>query len=468
MKFLIATNGSDFSNRLNPKQFADHDFGVGCSEIFSLQNEGLYVISSQKPYNCSASEDDLVLWDGAAIDRDIAFSAVSPVVDAGDRLSRYVESISLNKAPLNLTGVFVGVKVSADGSFTITPDLLSQYAVFYICLGGQYLFSNSLHLIEKACLLLGAPKSRDFACSAYEVAFGVGAWTQTGLCGVHKIPPDHYVAHNRSWTNFVKFPSRVFNQRPDQSVYMDKLIIAAESLKNSMASLSRASPETGLVLDLSGGKDTRLILAAQLATQYNNFHVFLGGKKGGPDQQTASRLVTHYNLDSVDFLSNLQENEHLSAIEVARRAAYRYMGTSNLYQSDLGEGRLSNVAQVRGGSSEARTRSFFPMVNGKRLRKSLSYSLSLSEANSKLNILKHQFELMVRKKKWTKARLLARLLSRGKHKHFLFKKEFLHSSYGYLSNNIDWLFNAGVAQENIADALFLIEDGGIVVSLFRL
>ena len=459
MKFLIALGQQNGRANLHPSKFTSEDFGVDGSAAFFTQVKNTYVLCSQRPKGYNTPQDKIILWDGAPIDQNIAFSSLMPAPDAAQRFAEYIEAVSSGRAQKRFAGVFGCAQISADGTCVITTDPLSQYSFFFLSHGNQHLFSNSLHLVEKACKLLNIPASRDFASSAYEAAFGVGGWTRTGLTGVNKIPPNHYMIYAHGKINFEQFKPSPFFARPNSLQYKQKIHVAAESLKNRARALSQSLPEQGLVLDLSGGKDTRLILGAQMATENSNFHVFLGGSKEGADQKAASRLVEHYNLDSVSFLSTLGPDEEISAIEAARRAAYRFMGTSNHYQADLGNMRLTGVAQVRGGSSEARTRSFFQLPHGKRRRKVSSYSRHLRKNASPFGFLKDVFDFSTNSENHRKKSLVATLLARGRPKHHLFKNEFLQDAYQSIFENIEWLSDNNVAHENLADAYYIFDRG---------
>lgn len=458
MKFLIIFGKTNLAEKLHPSRFSSEDFGVHCSDAFSTQVRNTYVLCSQRPSNYKTPDDKIILWDGAPINQDVAFSSRMHVPDAPDRISQYIETVVAGRAPEKAAGIFGCAQISANGTCIIMPDPLSQYSFFSLTNGNQHFFSNSLHLIEKACKLLGVSISRDFACTAFEAAFGIGGWTRTGLAGVNKIPPNHFVVYQQENLNFVPFKSSVFLNRPNSQQYEQKARLASESLKNSAIALSKSFPEQGLVLDLSGGKDTRLLLGAQMTAESGNFHVFLGGTTGGADQQAASRLVEHYNLDSVQFLSTIGSEERILAIDTARRAAYRFMGTSSLYQSDLGESHLTGVAQVRGGSSEARTRSFFRLPRGKKRRKALAYDRRIN-SDSQFSLFEYLFKFRIDKAKREKEQLVAALISRGRPKHHLFRREFIKDAHQSITKNIEWLAENNVARENLADAFYIFDRG---------
>ena len=453
MKFLIAIGHNIKNPVLSISNFFVDDFGTKNIHPFAHTIQNICFLASQKPSQLDSRNKNYILWDGSPIHPDTAFSSIMPIPDASRKMADYLNDVQTGKTTSNFSGIFGCASIEANGKCVIASDPLSQYSVFFVSDQNRYLFSNSLHLIEKACKLLRISVTRDFTSNAYEIAFGAGGWTRTGLSRVFKMPPNHYMRYDQGKVDFLRNHFSVFSDRHNAATYSSKIRIAADSLKSSALAMSKLLPNEGLVLDLSGGKDTRLVLGAQLAAQPNNFSVFLGGPSGGDDQKTASRLVCHYNLDSVNFLSNIGADENISAIEAARRAAYRYMGTSNQYQAELGTLTLSGCAQVRGGASEGRTRSFYNYPSGKRLKKILSYSSHVREAGLSPSFFKKLRHYATSKR--TENKLTALILARGKAIHRFFHTDFLKSAHESILSNIMWLKEQGVAGKNLADTYYI-------------
>lgn len=458
MKFLIVLGPCD-RGKLDHTNFSPGDFGNHYTSLFQRQLEDTFILSDETPEYPGPTGQDLIMWDGAPICDDLAFSTLLPNADAGRRMNRYIADLQAGSISQHVSGVFGCARVSPDGTCIIAPDPLSQYAIFFLKHGNTFLFSNSLHLIERAGQLLGIKPSRDFASNAFEAAFGVGGWTRTGLAGVHKIPPNHYVMHRQGATNFTAFRGAVTNSRTGHDQYRHHVSVAANSLKESAQAMSRTLPNGGLVLDLSGGKDTRLVLGAHLAANIRNFHVFLGGAANGPDQRAARQVARHFGLDRVQFLSNVEAGETISAIECARRAAYRSMGTSNQYQAALGRLKLAGSAQVRGGCSEGRTRAFFPSAGLKRRLKALHYATRFDPSSGRSDILRRLNSSLDALRQRPSQVLAALLTYRGGKAHKLFRPAFLHDAFNDIEQQVRWLQDLGVARKNLADAYYIFDRG---------
>lgn len=458
MKFLIGLGQPRHPLRLNSADCSARDFGVRIETPLFRWQKDTCVLCSETPDGFVSDGDDIVLWDGAPIDTDTAFSPLLPVPDAARRMKQYLDAVvadTLQNAP---SGVYGAAVIRADGTCVIATDPLSQYAFFYLSTGDIHLFSNSLHLIERACELLNIAVKRDFASNAFEAAFGAGGWSRTGLKGVQKIPPNHYMAYKDGTVQFAPLNTGVFCGHHHARDYRDRTQGAATRLKNNAQALSAALPEQGLVLDLSGGKDTRLILGSFLASGAYPFHVFVGGAAGGADREAANRLTHHFNLDSVQYLSNLAPDEDISAVEAARRAAYRTMGTSNLYQTVIGRQQITGVAQVRGGTSEGRTRSFFTRPKPRKLRSIRRYRDRMANGGNDPSFLKRMAHRLVSTEAADR-QLAALLVSRYRQAHFLFTDAFLADAYHSITANIEWLQNHGVAMENLADTYYIFDRG---------
>ncbi|NVJ99726.1 MAG: hypothetical protein HWE25_16365 [Alphaproteobacteria bacterium] len=456
MKFLIATDvsGKGFKTQASALQSAD--FGGFLDDLFFEKSDHLMLISSRQPGRVAG---DRVFWDGAAIDRDIAFSGIDPVVDAPERVCRYLHGLLDGQAPNNLTGIFGGALIGADGSVVAAPDPVSQYALFYWQAGDRTIVANCLHLIEAVLRQEGNRASRDFASNAYEFAFGAGAWTRTGLAGVHKVPPHHFVLISGGKLQLNPMPGNLFAP-VDQADYSSLLSAAAGRLKEAASALSARYPGKGLLLDLSGGKDTRLVLGSFLASGNRQFQVFLGGAPDGEDRKIATRLVRHFGLTQGEYLSNLG-GEKLSPIDTARRSAYRFEGTSSLFQAVPGRERLSGVAQVRGGSSEAKTRSFYRLDDAWRPRGLLGGAGGFLSALAKGKPLATERLLAdVTGKLETPAQVLPFLLSaRGGRVHRFMTRSFLKGAYDSFAGNMAELSALGIPDANLADAYYIHDRG---------
>ncbi|PCI64737.1 MAG: hypothetical protein COB37_00125 [Kordiimonadales bacterium] len=460
MKFLIAidSHNAGFPQRL--AQFSASDFGGFSPSPYCFKNENTLVLASTEPSATIGPNGDLVFWDGAVIDRDVAFSSLLPVPGAASRLEQYVRSIEKGDIPKNLVGVFGCAVFSEAGAFTIAPDPLSQYAFFCFKDSSRQYFTNCLQLLEKARAVEGRPLVRSFASSAFETVFGLGGLTRTGFSDVYKLLPNHFIRCRRGQVDFVPFPSSVFFGGVSKADYSEKLKEAAEQQRTSARAMRASHADEDLVFDLSGGKDTRLLLGAQLATKAKAVQVFLGGPKGGLDQQAASRLVQHFGLDSVQYSSNVG-GEDIGPVDVARRSAYRFQGTSNLHQTYPGSCQLNNVARVRGTSSEARTRSFFSHQRVMEQKSLLGHFRAyLKGARKNPELAWSKLKLGLQNSKRTPQYLLpAMLVSRGGRLHRFFHKSFLNDAYSSISDDVNWLSAQGVAPENLADTYYIFDRG---------
>lgn len=459
MKFLVCTGSVQETQTLVNGNFSASDFGVLSKKPYFAQLGKLCVVSSVTPGSNPARSNAILLWDGAPISDEGAFSPLFNSAKANAPLERYLQTLESGKVSTQLSGIFGTARFSAGGDGLLAPDPLSQYAFFLAKVGGQTLVSNSLHLIERAGTLLGQPFRRAFASNAYEAAFGIGGWTHTGLEGVEKILPDHYLVFSNGTVTQRRFPSSLFASKFEPGTYTEKYTKAKQSLLQRMAGISRSFPDEGMVLDLSGGQDTRLLLGTLLANKSKNFHVFAGGGSDSRDRHVANMLINHFGLKSGAYLSNLGSEEALSAFESGARATYRSMGTSSLFHSTLGKQQLVDVAQVRGGSAEGRTKAFFRQTSWKKSTRQRRYVRQLRGSRPLLGNFDDIFQRIVSGDKNRLQSLLALVMARGKRHHDLFTSEFLHEASLFIENNMEWMLNAGVHSANLADAFYMFDRG---------
>ncbi len=457
MKFVLHSSSQTTSKTLSASQFSDQDFGVSTPSPFEAKLGRITAISNTAPIkHADKNESDLLFWDGAFISDTHAFSHLlheGQPNHVAAQIDRYLDGVAAGQAPDHFSGIFGAARVAKDGAFIIAPDPLSQYAFFRLERDGHTLISNSLHLIEKACTLLGIVCSRDFTSNAFEAAFGVGGWTKTGLEGVEKLPLGYGVICDGTRVTMRRF-SRPWNG--DSSYYEDKMQAAAVGLMKRAESLSNALAGKGLVLDLSGGKDTRVVLGSFIGAGAKNFQVFTGGPATGPDRAIAYRLINKLGLHRASFLSNVGPDEIIDPTNAMARAVYRSMGSSNLYHTALGTERLHGVAQVRGGCAEARTKSFFTNQEAKKRRRMLAYHQKVTG----VSWWQQQWNRFVRfGKPGLPQEFAAQLLSRGKPSHRFFTEDFLIHAASAFSDQIIWLKEQGVGDCNLMDAHYIADRG---------
>ena len=305
---------------------------------------------------------------------------------------------------------------------------------------------------------MGSPTSRDFTAGAYEIAFGAGGWTRTGLVGVHRFPSHHYAHWKRGELRFVPFSDmNAFTGDTNPANYDELLTEAAESLLDEARAMASACAPGNLVSDLSGGKDTRLVLATLMAAGLKDFHVFIGGSPNGDDRTTANRVARALNLNSAHYLSNLAVTESISAKESARRGAYRFMGTSNLCQMAIGSNRLAGVAQIRGGTAEGRTKSFYKRSFRKWPAKTMRNYDRMTGRTLPTRVIERITGFISGVPESTM--MTAVVLSRGKKTHHLFRPEFFSAAAASVVGNMGELQNNGVADGKLVDAYYIFDRG---------
>lgn len=260
------------------------------------------------------------------------------------------------RTPCEGVGVFMLASIQRSGAFEVTLDGLSQYNLFFWRQGGSWLLSNSLHVIERFTGLFGAKVKRSLEVAVAEAAVGLAPRDLTGLADVSLIPADHMVQGDLSNGQIEMVPLRRFASSP---ISTDQ---AASSLKESLAVIQQdclGKP----VYDLTGGLDSRLVLAASQAAGQTQQHVTWDLDGAEHDTTIASQIAIQLHLQRVDISGN-DLPSHIDACQAARYAVSRQQGHSTIYSFELGSKRVGPPCRVRGGMGEILRRIYSPSWGG--------------------------------------------------------------------------------------------------------
>ncbi len=332
-----------------------------------LYNEqpGLFVAGA-KPMQ---SAGHTYFWDGHGVAGHTAFSSGTNLAPTASDLKAYhhgclsgYSTDALTRRMLSdMRGVFASVAVDeTHGTFSIVVDPLSQYSLFTWKIGSSICVSNSVYLIESIAKTLDVPLSRDPNVGCFEVACTVGAGTRTGYKGVEVQKFGQIITGERgNWG----YQDTKFRSFPEGATYEELLELSAARLTSYMTALDKATSDTGLLFDLTGGQDSRICFAAAVGAGVKNLNIFVGGDDGDDDKYVARQLANKFGATEGNFPENYTESS-VSANEQARRATFRQQGHSTLYHYALGAGRLNDVCRVRGGAGELIRSHMLPVDSG--------------------------------------------------------------------------------------------------------
>lgn len=295
--------------------------------------------------------DDIssVCFDGHAVEGNKAYATGNATAPSLPTANRYIDECLGPSNSCTMRGVFSFMRFNPHTkAFTIVNDPLSLYPVFICGLGETLLAGNSILLLEKALLALGHRLTRTSKSGAMEAAFGCGAGTRTGFREVALLPPGKLVTGiGPNWRLVETAPWA----SPEGRSYQDQLSIAADRLCDTVGAIAGSARDQQLMFDLTGGLDSRLVFAAAVAADVPDLSIFAGGTAASEDKQIAHLLAAQYKAAEASLPAN-HTGEPPDATELAKRAAFRQQGSSNLHNYALGRGRMGNLFRVRGSGGE--------------------------------------------------------------------------------------------------------------------
>ena len=196
-------------------------------------------------------------------------------------------------------GVYLWARCETDGTALLAGDPLGTYPVYYYDTSGLFVASNNALLIEQVLRAAGRSPGRTAAPFAEDLLLGSAVQDQTGIEGVRLAPMGCTVGSggNRpgGYHEVIGSLERYSTPEPIASV-LDR---AADEIKENVRALAEG-PFDERVCDLTGGADSRVVLAAILDQGLEGefaFHCI--GDHPSPDYSASAYLQDALGLDEV-------------------------------------------------------------------------------------------------------------------------------------------------------------------------
>lgn len=295
---------------------------------------------------------DKTYWfDGHATIGSAAFSSSYPDGLSADSLADYTARLaqgSLGKLPVS--GVFTVLSVARElEGINIFLDPLSQYNLFHLNQGGLTAFSNNIYFLEALANAVGVPLKRAMTVAGQEALLGFGGGPKTGVDGISLLPLDSYVSIKPEQGIVAIKP---LNMLPAKNLPVaERLEMTAESLSASLAAIQTSFSGHDTVYDLTGGIDSRFVLAASRAAGVRGQHYFRSMDGADHDTAIPDMIAHRFGLSFASFPENF-DGEAVTRETMAKRAVFRQQGQSTIYNFELGRCRVNGVCRVRGGFGE--------------------------------------------------------------------------------------------------------------------
>lgn len=243
-------------------------FRVGAGRIFASFRED------------EACRRTLPLFDGAAV-----FEG---------KLHTTCDSMPSPEMPIHARGSFCQIR-SERSSLYVERDAYGMYPIWSLAQDGLRIVSNNVHLIAAVSQrILGSSlkKNADHLANILGVGhglFGSSLYENVELLDVGfriKLSPKSLEKE------------RIFSPPPPDKPYSALIRHAVAEISENIRAIA-ASPHTQKICELTGGLDSRLMLAAILGNQLRDVFGYYTSGKLTPDGQVASHLRRRYGLQRV-------------------------------------------------------------------------------------------------------------------------------------------------------------------------
>ncbi len=240
-----------------------------------------------------------------------------------------------------------------DNSIDIVVDPLSMYPLFIYQQSGLFACSNNIFALVTCLQRCGIETSRSSRLFALEGTFGNAISDFTSYQSITLLPPASRVSISGQNVATI-FPQRELSTYfvSDDS-YTDLLDRAEVELRDNIRACLDG-PFKYRIADLTGGMDSRLVLAVILAeASTDNFLFATGGSYPTPDVAVADVLREKYSLTSgVDLyerLYSLADDPVASLCAQLRATDACYTHTGEML---IGTSRRLDIAHIGGGVAE--------------------------------------------------------------------------------------------------------------------
>jgi hypothetical protein len=233
----------------------------------------------------------MLAFDGHAFDHDLFLHhAVAHPEDVAGLLRRDLA---------DLGGAFCLLTVSGEPqapTITVATDPLGMYPIYlHRRPDGAYVVSNSAHAVAAVLAHAGAAPRRSFRPCLANLTFNGPTGGAFLYEGVERLPHGHRVSVEAGRLSVVR--AQTFEYRPDEDSYRGCVEAACAQMQGAATRLFAQRPYDTIVMDLTGGADSRAILALMLA-------MGLRGQIGvrnimhrpHPDAHVAAYLTERYEL----------------------------------------------------------------------------------------------------------------------------------------------------------------------------
>lgn len=281
---------------------------------------GALELASTRPTAATPDGTRLIFAGHVAIANDFVHDLLEPD-DATVR--RVVESLLAGNEPDG--GLYAAARLEPPGKGVLRIDPLGQYPVYYFRRGRDFIVSNNPHFVDATARASGLHLTRSLVPVIDSMAFGGPFLGATHIDDVRWLLPGEWLRfdeHGLEVLEDVEAPVRADDT--EVAELTDQLV---SSLRSHVEALASACPNAVAVTDLTGGADSRAVMAVVTATEaFPDLTARCFTRYPNPDANVAGLLMERRGLDPAPYPFADRGGEVRGQIRVIESSAYWHGG----------------------------------------------------------------------------------------------------------------------------------------------
>jgi hypothetical protein len=217
--------------------------------------------------------------------------------DWAEQLATYWRACSLVGSGQPLGGVYAAVSITKGGTGAIVTDPLSVSIVYTAETDDFVAYSTSAHVAARTLTAAGQEPERDALAAAWLPFLGWIVGDRTGFTSTRVLPMGSYVEIGPAFGSRVRFSDSTpwaSDLPPDEPGLVS---LVHDDLSASVRSIAQV-PAPARAVDITGGRDSRLVLALMLQEGVaDGFDFRTSGYQGSPDVVIGKRIAAQFGLD---------------------------------------------------------------------------------------------------------------------------------------------------------------------------
>ena len=240
------------------------------------------------------------------------------------------DKIYINKVKTNLEGVIYSgnfndvngiqnLEDSPSGEYTRTVLNDSEITVYVDPMGFNHLYlynennviilSNSFKEIFNLIKRNNLPVSTNKEITASALLIGAPLVPETGIKEIQLLTNNEYVCINRKQKTLRRqernYWNFIFDVYSGRYKYEDLLNFTAERLKSNALNFINLNTGKIPIVEVTGGLDSRLVLATLLSENFKNFKIYTFGASDSFDQRYSQLVQNLFSLETISYVNDM-------------------------------------------------------------------------------------------------------------------------------------------------------------------